>query len=118
MSKVTLTEARVRALRPRKTVYDIRDGKLTGFGVRVLPSGRKRFFVHCQHQGERKSGRSLATPATMDVREARLSAIEMLAALRRGETCTLRTGRSTLRGRRRDRVPSVTSGSGSREPSM
>ena len=29
----------------------IRDASLRGFGV--LPSGRKRFFVHCQHRGER-----------------------------------------------------------------
>ena len=91
MSKVTLTEARVRALRPRKTVYDIRDGKLAGFGVRVLPSGRKRFFIHCQHQGERK-WKIVGDASTMDVRKARLSAIEMLAALRRGEDAPCEPG--------------------------
>ena len=48
-----LTEARIRALRPRKTASDIRDKNLGGFGVRVLPSDRKRFFIHCQHRGER-----------------------------------------------------------------
>ena len=53
MPSVTLTDARVRALKPGKRVRDIRDGKLRGFGVRVMPSGRKRFFVHCQHRGER-----------------------------------------------------------------
>ena len=53
MPKVILTDARVKALHPRKTTYDIRDGKLRGFGVRVLPSGRKRFFVHSQHRGDR-----------------------------------------------------------------
>ena len=37
MPRITLTDARVRALRPRKTAYDTRDGKLKGFGVRVLP---------------------------------------------------------------------------------
>ena len=35
MPKVNLTEARVRGLKRRKAAYDIRDGKLTGFGVRV-----------------------------------------------------------------------------------
>ena len=50
MPRISLTDARVAALTPRKTAYDIRDSKLRGFGVRVLPSGRKRFFVHCQHR--------------------------------------------------------------------
>ena len=53
MSRTTLTDARVTALRPRKSAYDTRDSKLAGFGVRVLPSGSKRFFIHCQHRGER-----------------------------------------------------------------
>ena len=41
MARITLTDARVRALRPRKSAYDTRDSKLTGFGVRVLPSGQQ-----------------------------------------------------------------------------
>lgn len=53
MAKITLTEARLKALKPRRAAYDIRDSKLRGFGVRVLPSGAKRFFIHVQHRGER-----------------------------------------------------------------
>ena len=53
MASTTLTDARVRALSPRKSARDIRDAKLKGFGVRVLPSGAKRWFVHCQHDGRR-----------------------------------------------------------------
>ena len=49
----TLTNARIGALASRKTSYDIRDRKLRGFGVRVMASGRKRFFVHCQYRGIR-----------------------------------------------------------------
>ena len=50
MARITLTEARVTALKARKTAYDTRDGKLKGFGVRVLPSGGKRLFIHCEHR--------------------------------------------------------------------
>ena len=40
-----LTDARIRALRRRKTRYEVWDGR--GFGVRVAPSGRKSFvFVY------------------------------------------------------------------------
>ena len=42
MSRITLTAARVTALRPRKSAYDTRDSKLTGFGVRKF-SGAKTY---------------------------------------------------------------------------
>ena len=70
MPKATLTEARVGALRSRKTTHDIRDGELKGFGVHVLPSGRKRFFVHCQRQGERV-WKIVGDAETMSVSDAR-----------------------------------------------
>ena len=85
MAKVTLTQARVKALRPRRTTYDIRDGELRGFGVRVLPSGRKRFFIQCQHEGERV-WKIVGDAGTIDVREARSRAAETMAAIRRRET--------------------------------
>ena len=84
MAATTLTDARVRALRPRKTARDVRDGKLKGFGVRVLPSGRKRFFVHCQHDGKRV-WKIVGDAAETGVDEARARARGMLAAIRRGE---------------------------------
>ena len=59
------------------------DSEFTGFGVRVLCSGRKRFFVHCQHDGERV-WKIVGDTATMDVREARSRAARILAAIRRG----------------------------------
>ena len=67
MPRTDLTDARVRALKPRKVAYDIRDGKLRGFGLRVLPSGAKRFFVHCQHRGERV-WKTIGDTTSMDVR--------------------------------------------------
>ena len=53
MPNIALSDARVKALRPRPSACDIRDTKLRGFGVRVLPSGAKRFFIHIQHRGTR-----------------------------------------------------------------
>ena len=84
MAGKTLTDARIGAFASRKTSYDIRDGKLRGFGVRVMPSGRKRFFVHCQHRGIRV-WKIVGDAGTMGVAEARARADEMLAAIRRGE---------------------------------
>ena len=46
MATVRLDERRIHTLKPRKSAYDIRDRELKGFGVRVLPSGAKRYFVH------------------------------------------------------------------------
>ena len=84
MPRTNLTDARVTALKPRKTAYDIRDAKLRGFGVRVLPSGRKRFFVHCQHRG-RRVWKIVGDAGAVSVKEARSRATETLAAIRRGE---------------------------------
>ncbi len=84
MPKIALTEARVKALRPRRNARDIRDAKLRGFGVRVLPSGRKCYFIQRQHLGERV-WKIIGDAETVGVGEARALAAEMLAAIRRGD---------------------------------
>ena len=89
MPRITLTAARIEALKPRKTSYDIRDAKLRGFGVRVLPGGRKRFFVQCQHRGMRV-WKIVGEVGTVSIGEARALAAEMLAAIRRGEEALYR----------------------------
>ena len=84
MPGTTLTEARVKALKPRKSVREVRDGKLRGFGVRVSPSGCKQFFIHCQHRGER-IWKVVGEAGSLGVAEARSLAGDMLTAIRRGE---------------------------------
>ena len=84
MPRTTLTVSRIERLRPRKSSYDVRDAKLRGFGVRVMPTGRKRFFVQCQHRGERV-WKIVGDAGTMNIDVARASAVEALAAIRRGE---------------------------------
>ncbi|MDE0392910.1 MAG: tyrosine-type recombinase/integrase [Rhodospirillales bacterium] len=89
MARTTLTDARIRALRPRKSAYDIRDAKLKGFGVRVLPSGGKRFFVHCQHKGERV-WKIVGDFDAVGIDEARSRASGTLAAINQGGTAPAR----------------------------
>ena len=84
MSRTPLSGARVAALKPRKSAYDIRDAKLRGFGVRVLPSGAKRFFIHAQHRGER-SWEIVGDANAMTLKEARSRAGSRLATIRGGE---------------------------------
>ena len=51
MATLRLSQRRVDTLKPRRSAYDVRDRELKGFGVRVLPSGNKRYFIHSQHNG-------------------------------------------------------------------
>ena len=83
MPRIALTDARVRALKRRKTTYDIRDGKLRGFGIRVLPSGAKRYFIHSQHRG-RRVWKIVGEAGSIGADEARARAATMLATIRRG----------------------------------
>ncbi len=83
MATTRLTQARIKALRPRKTVRDIRDAELKGFGVRLHPSGRKCFFVHSQHEGKRV-WKIVGDAGSLSVEDARARAQSMLAANRNG----------------------------------
>ena len=81
MSAIRLTQRRVDTLRPRKTVRNVRDAELKGYGVRITPSGRKRYFIHSQHRGHRV-WKIVGDAAVMTEAEARARARSMLAALR------------------------------------
>ena len=83
MATVHLDERRVQTLKPRKSAYDIRDRELKGFGVRVLPSGAKRYFVHSQHNGQR-FWKIVGRAGSIRVDEARDRARTLMAAIRVG----------------------------------
>ena len=89
MPNMTLSEARINTAKPRKVAYEIRDAKLRGFGVRVLPSGGKRFFIHTQFRGER-SWQTVGDANIMSLDEARARAGSMLAGVRKGEVAPVR----------------------------
>ena len=79
-----LSQSRIEGLKPRKSPYDVRDSELKGFGVRVLPSGAKRFFVHTQHEG-RRFWKTIDDIGSIGLEEARRRATELLASIRRDE---------------------------------
>ena len=81
MAAIRLTQRRVDTLRPRKTVRNVRDAELKGYGVRIMPSGAKRYFIHSQHRGLRV-WKIVGNAAVMTEAEARARARSMLAALR------------------------------------
>ena len=83
MPGIRLTQRRVDALPRRRAVRDVRDTELKGYGVRVMPSGAKRYFIHSQHQG-RRVWKIVGDAGTMTEAEARNRARSMLAALRDG----------------------------------
>ena len=66
----------------RSTVRNLRDRALKGFGVRVLPSGGKRFFIHSQKDG-RRIWKIVGDADAISLDEARCCATDLLAAIRR-----------------------------------
>ena len=81
MATLRLDQRRIRAFKPRKSAYDIRDRDLKGFGIRVLPSGAKRYFIHSQHRG-RRVWKIVGEDGAIAADEARARARTLLAAIR------------------------------------
>ena len=83
MATLRLDQRRVDALKPRKSAYDVRDRDLKGFGVRVLTSGAKRYFIHSQHNG-RRFWKIVGQAGAIGPDEARSQARTLLAVIRNG----------------------------------
>ena len=83
MANRRLTQRLIDTLKPGKSVREVRDTEFGGFGVRILPSGRKRYFLHAQYNG-RRVWTVIGDADTMQFAEARSSAQSHLAALRMG----------------------------------
>ncbi len=97
-----LRQTQVDRARPRRKPYSIRVTEFRGFGVRVAPCGRKRFFLHVQHEGTRV-WRDCGDATAVPVADARARAIAERAALRGdggdgGERRNIRAVRSRRRG--------------------
>ena len=81
MAGIRLTQRRVESLRCQGTTRDLRDSELQGYGIRLSPSGAKRYFIHSQHQG-RRVWKTVGDAHAMSEAEARERARSLLAALR------------------------------------
>ena len=117
MATARLTERRIDALKPRKSAYDVRDRNLKGFGVRVLPSGARRYFIHSQHDS-RRVWKLVGQTGAVSVDEARNRARAMLG---RDPEWKRRRGRRNpvhlFRDRRRRSVPVAPPKTGNPPPS-
>ena len=87
MEKVKLTKVTVDALEPREKAFTIRDKDLSGFSVRVYPSGKRSFFFRYRVGGGR--GAAIREPKIGDygpitVDQARGLAKDWAAEVRRG----------------------------------
>ena len=79
-----ITKRLVDALEPRPAEYFVWDSEIPGFGLRVLPSGRKGYVV--QYRAGRRSRRISLGPGTvLTCEQARNRATTIVAAARNGE---------------------------------
>ncbi len=83
MPSARLTQRRVNTLKPRKQTYDVRDPGLKGFGVRILPSDSKRYFLHSQSGGKR-IWHAIGDAGAITLDSARSRAKALLAARQGG----------------------------------
>src|SRR6056297_3073038 len=82
MPKITKRLVDAAELRPAE--YFLWDSEIPGFGLRVLPSGRKGYVV--QYRAGRRSRRISLGPSTvLTCEQARNRAIAIIAAARNGE---------------------------------
>ena len=82
MRNLPLNQQRVDRLKPRNSTYDIRDTDLKGFGIRILPSGKKSYFL--QNATRRTK---IGDADAMSETEARSQARSLLAGIRKGQKC-------------------------------
>lgn len=79
-----ITKRLVDAAEARSAEYFVWDSEIPGFGLRVLPSGRKGYVV--QYRAGRRSRRISLGPSTvLTCEQARNRAIAIVAAARNGD---------------------------------
>ena len=74
----------IEAAEARDQPYDINDSELRGFGVYVLPSGTRSFFVRYRLGGRRRRV-SIGYYGVVTPEKARAQAVDILARVKKGE---------------------------------
>ena len=79
MKRMRLTDAAIARLRSREREYTVWDSRVSGFGVRVRPSGGRSYVLLCD-AGGRSSRVSLGPVSTMSIAQARRECLARQAA--------------------------------------
>lgn len=79
-----LTKRTVDSIEPQATEFFIWDESILGFGLRVMPTGRKSFVVQYR-AGRRPRRMSLGPSTVLTCDQARTRAITIIAAVKNGE---------------------------------
>ncbi len=81
LAAIHITDLTIRTAKPKSNRYEIRDAQLTGFMLRVSPSGSKTFYV----QLERGKKRKIGDAKIMKLKRARKLALDVLTRHEAGE---------------------------------
>lgn len=93
LAAIRITDLTIRTAKPRNSRYEIRDAQLTGFMLRVSPSGSKTFYVQLERGKKRKIGNA----KIMKLRRARTLAHDVLNRHEDGEEIeSIRNKKPTL----------------------
>lgn len=79
-----LSKRLVEAAEVRSSEYMMWDGDMAGFGVRIMPSGRRSYFVQYR-VGTRSRRLTLGAHGVLTPEQARTLAVQALAAVRAGD---------------------------------
>lgn len=79
-----LSKRTVDALKPAESDYFLWDDDLPGFGVRVMPSGRKSYLIQYRDSSRRTRRKSLGRHGTVTAEEAKTDARQLLSGVTRG----------------------------------
>lgn len=94
LAAIRITDKTIRFAKPKDSRYEIRDTRLTGFMLRITPSGSKSFYV----QLERGKKRKIGDAKIMTLTRARKLALDVLNRHEAGEEIeSIRNKRPTLK---------------------